>query len=424
MPRKSLILSAITLIVIPGFVATAGPAFAAGKEKVLYSFWCSPRGCPGDELWGGGVIFDATGNLYGVTYQGGAYEQGAVFELMPGADGAWTEKTLHSFGNHDDGDGPWGPLVFDAAGNLYGITVSGGGAYSLGVAFQLTPGADGRWTEKVLHSFRDGRDGAEPWAGLLVDAAGNLYGTTVLGGAYNEGCNSYGCGTAFELSPSRDGRWTERVIHSFRNNGKDGFAPAASLTMDQVGNLYGTASGGRCGCGIVFQLTPSKNGHWQERVIHSFDINGGEFPTWNLTFDAAGNLYGTTVGGGAFGNGTVFRLVPSSNGKWKEELLRSFHRERIAYGGVIIDAAGNLYAATWTGGSYGSGTVFELSPGANGKWTETTLHSFDGTDGSAPTGSLIFDSAGNVYGTTQYGGRIHDQYCGGFGCGVVYEVTP
>ena len=199
-----------------------------------------------------GLIFDAAGNLYGTTYGGGTYDWGTVFELTPAAGGGWTEKVLYSFLGGADGFFPAADLIFDAAGNLYGTT-GYGGAYDNGTVFELTPTGGGDWTEKLLHSFSynlNGMDGTYPQAGLIFDAAGNLYGTTVGGG-------NYGGGTVFELTPTAGGNWTETVLHNFNRNGTDGADPYAGLIFDGAGNLYGTTSFGDVyGDGTVFQLTP------------------------------------------------------------------------------------------------------------------------------------------------------------------------
>src|SRR5664279_5403051 len=206
--------------------------------------------------------------------------------------------------------------------------------------------------EQVLHNFNNnGTDGTFPQAGLIVDGAGNLYGTTSEGGTYIS-CSG-GCGTVFELTPNGSGGWTETVLHNFNSNGTDGANPYAGLIFDAAGNLYGTTTtGGTYYVGTVFELSPSQGGGWTEKVLYSFNYNGtdGNYPQASLTIDAAGNLYGTTWAGGPYG--------------------------------------------------YGYGTVFELTPAAGGGWTETVLHNFVGTDGAAPLAGLIFDAAGNLYGTT------------------------
>jgi uncharacterized repeat protein (TIGR03803 family) len=392
--------------------------WAAAEEKVLHNF--NNDGTDGyyPEV---GLIVDAAGNLYGTTTAGGAYNSGTVFELTPAAGGGWTETVLHNFGNGTDGATPYAGLIFDAAGNLYGTTQYGG-TYGVGTVFELTPAGGGSWTEKVLYSFNlNGTDGAVPEAGLIVDAAGNLYGTTYFGGTYLYG-------TVFELTPAGGGGWTEQVLHSFNNNGADGSLPAAGLIFDAAGNLYGTTvnggTGSNCvlGCGTVFELTPAAGGGWTEQVLHSFNNNGadGSTPFAGLIFDAAGNLYGTTFAGGTYGYGTVFELTPAAGGGWTETVLHNFGNGTdgtAPYAGLIFDAAGNLYGTTSYGGTYNYGTVFELTPAAGGGWTETVLHNFgNGTDGITPYAGLIFDAAGNLYGTTFVGGT--------YGYGTVFEVTP
>jgi uncharacterized repeat protein (TIGR03803 family) len=330
----------------------------------------------------------------------------------------WYEKVLRSFGNGTDGYAPSAGLIFDAAGNLYGTTQYGGGANAYGTVFELTPAGGGNWTETVLYSFRSGTDGAVPGAGLIFDAAGNLYGTTTAGGPNN--------GTVFELTPTTAGGWTEQVLYRFcsQANCTDGQYPYGSLIFDAAGNLYGTTEfGGTYGAGTVFKLTPAAGGGWTETVLYSFGRGtDGASPLVGLIFDVVGNLYGTTTFGGTYGAGTVFELTPTAGGGWTETVLHSFNPNNGTdgfnpYAGLIFDAAGNLYGTTYYGGSYGGGTVFELTPAAGGGWTETVLRSFgNGTDGFWPYAGLIFDHAGNLYGTTEYGGT-HNY-------GTVFELTP
>jgi uncharacterized repeat protein (TIGR03803 family) len=357
---------------------------------------------------------------------------------------------LYSFNNNGtDGYWPDAGLIFDPAGNLYGTTTAGGtgcGDSCAGTVFQLTPGKDGKWTETLLHSFNfNGKDGFYPTVGLILDGAGNLYGTTVYGGASGTGCGGLGCGTVFELTPGANGKWTEKLLHSF-GNGKDGSWPDGRLIFDEAGNLYGIAanggpSGKSCGgygCGIAFELTPGTNGRWTESLLHSFNGKDGQDPHTGLMFDTAGNLYGTTMTGGAsgtgcggYGCGTVFQLAPGTNGKWAEKVLHSFGKGKDGIwpwgeGPLIFDVAGNLYGTTSAGGdgscssgsSYGCGTVFELTPGANGKWTEKLLHNFDNnrTDGLYPDNGLLLDTTGNLYGNTGLGGT--------YAYGTVFEITP
>jgi uncharacterized repeat protein (TIGR03803 family) len=391
---------------------------AVAQETVLYNFPCGATGCePGSNL-----IFDAAGNLYGTSPYGGATNYGVVFELSPQPGGGWTEVVLHSFSdNGHDGFRPWGGLIFDAAGNLYGTTADGG-VHKGGTVFELAPATGGGWTEYVLHNFGGGTDGAEPSSGLITDAAGNLYGTTTLGGAHGDG-------TAFELTPVTGAGWTEKMLHSFSGT-TDGSQPYAGLTFDAAGNLYGTTVyGGAYNGGTVFELTPQSGGQWAGKVLHAFgEVNANGVSTYEpyggVVFDQAGDLYGTTYYGGGNGGGTVYELTPSTGGGWRETPVRNFGgtggSQPLA--GVVIDAAGNLYGTTANGGnehancaSAGCGVVYELSPVSGGGWAETVLIAFNYTDGGHPTGTLVFDAAGNIYGTTAAGGS------GVFG--TVFEIA-
>src|ERR1039458_10243465 len=329
------------------------------------------------------------------------------------------EKVLYSFYGGTDGNGPEAGLIFDAAGNLYGTTGAGGTA-NAGTAFELTPTAGGGWTETVLHSFTPYYgDGTGPSAGLIFDAAGNLYGTTRGGG-------TYGAGTVFELTPAGGGSWTEKVLYSFGAYGTDGVVPYAGLIFDAAGNLYGTTNAGGTyyQYGTVFELTPAGGGNWTETVLHNFVANGtdGYYPWAGLAFDRFGNLYGTTQDGGTYVVGTVFELTPAGGGNWTETVLHNFNNNGtdgiIPLAGLIFDAAGNLYGTTTEGGTPGGGTVFELTPAGGGSWTEKVLYNFNynGTDGWGPQVGLVFDAAGNLYGTTPWGGTYTD--------GTVFELTP
>ncbi len=333
-------------------------------ETVLHNFNLVEGAYPNP-----GLIVDGSGNLYGTTHGGGAHGYGTVFEFKPGSGGGWTETVLHNF-NWEGSDGayPCAGLVFDRAGNLYGTTMQGG-THGYGTVFELSPGQGGSWTETVLYNFNNnGSDGTYPGAGLVFDANGNLYGTTNVGGAHHYG-------TVFELSPGQGG-WTEALLHSFNNDGIDGIYPVTGVIVDAHGNLYGTTVYGgmrlsyelcRYGCGTVFELSPNGSGGWTENVLHSFNNNGtdGADPYAALILDAHGNLYGTTNVGGAHDYGTVFELSPGQGG-WTEAVLYSFNDDGIdgiyPMAGVIVDAHGNLYGTTELGGAYTYGTVFEVSP--------------------------------------------------------------
>jgi len=407
MPRKkSLIFSALALVAICVFLAAPESASAARKEKVLYKF-CSEYACE-DGTNPSDLILDAAGNLYGTTFTGGEYGFGVVFQLTPGAGGTWSEKVLYNFCSLQDcADGayPSSGLIFDAAGNLYGVTY--GGDTQRAVAYQLTPGADGAWTESVLYTFSDGV--GAPCGDLVFDTAGNLYGAA----------DCYVTGAIFELKPQGDGMWSEETLYTFQ--GSDGSEPNGPLVLDASGNLYGTTfGGGTYNSGVAFQLTPHAGGTWSEKVLHSFcslqNCADGAYPFSGLIFDAAGNLYSTTANGGISANGTVFRLSPRTNGRWKETVLRRFQRSRTPHAGLIFDAAGNLYGTTAGGGPGcphdGCGTVFKLNPTTRAYKVLCTISRYG--KGAAPDTSLIFDAAGNLYGATELGGN---------GYGVAFEVV-
>ena len=352
-------------------------------ENTLYTFGSSSTDGVGPKA---SLVFDAVGNLYGTTSGGGMSGYGTVFELKPKVGGGWTEKVLHSFGNYDGS--PNSGLIFDAAGNLYGTTSYNG--YGYGEVFELTRQADGTWTFKVLHIFNyDGTDGISANGTLVLDPQGNLYGTTVQGG--NLDCGA-GCGTVFELSPGASGAWTESILHDFQQDGADGILPVAGLVLDSAGNLYGTtidggtglcSSGGYPGCGTVFELMHNSSG-WTEKIMFNFTGANGYQPT-GLTMDAAGNLYATTEQGGSgictsiglVGCGTVFKLTHQADGSWTEKVLHNFsegkhfskQRDGIQpLGSVVFDASGSLYGTTYHGGSFGGyydydgGTVFKIAP--------------------------------------------------------------
>jgi uncharacterized repeat protein (TIGR03803 family) len=402
---------------------TAGTLAAAQRASVLYSFHTS--GKDGYEPYAG-LVFDRAGNLYGATTTGGVYNGGTVFELSPNPNGSWTRKILHQFTLFGSGGyAPYASLVLDAAGNLYGTTAYGG-SVDLGTVFELTPTQGGSWKEKVLYSFgRFASDGAIPFSGVTFDVAGNLYGTTSRGGTE---CFGSGCGAVFELTPTAGGGWKEKILYRFQLNGVDGISPLGGVILDTAGNLYGTASqgggpqcvgdGGGPGCGTVFKLTPNADGTWTQTVIYAFggSSSDGIYPYSALVFDKAGNLYGTTYEGGTSYQGTVFELTPQVGGTWAEEIAHSFRVGNAPYAGITIDAEGNLYGTTTQSTTTTGGTVFELTPNAQGSWSETLLHTFHGNDGSEPFAGVILDKAGNLYGTTVYGGPN--------GGGTVFKITP
>ena len=397
-------------------------ASASGQvEKVLYTF---QGGIDGAFPYYGGVTFDALGNLYGTTAGGGEWGWGTVFELSPDGAGGWTESVIHTFGSGNDGLQPLSGLILDAGGNLYGTT-AGGGASGSGAVFELSPVAGGGWAESVLYSFKGGEDGIQPIGGLVFDPAGNLYGATTEGGAYYQ--NSWG-GTVFELAKNARGLWSKRTLHSF-GSGIDGIFPWGNLIFDAAGNLYGaTELGGPQGMGTVFELSTVTGGGWAEHQLYTFRAtNDGAEPTEGLTLDAAGNLYGTTVLGGSKGWGTVFRLSPAVGGKWREQILHDFASESGGInpsGNLLLDSAGNLYGGTFSGGNgegcihEGCGVVYELSPLVSGNWKETILiDSSVNLDGGVPWCGLTFDASENLYGLTHGGSGTSAYY------GTVFEIT-
>lgn len=424
-------------------------AFAARPEKLLVSFDFTNGQYPQT------MSMDASGNLWTVDSFGGSgtcpeYGTsgcGTVVELTP-VSGSWKPKIVYSFRGGNDGNRPSGNLVFDGLGNVYGGTVDGGSpACRCGTIFKLTS-ISGGWKESVIYRFNKTKthnDGMFPWAGVIIDTAGNLYGTTESGG---NGC-SLSCGTVFELSPAANDTWAETVLYNFKGDTvSDGQFPAAPLVLDGHGNLYGTTywggavTQGQCelgggGCGVVFELSSNGSGDWTEAVIHGFESGNGDgfYPQGGLVVDAAGNIYGTTSAGGPdtcvgrVSCGTVFQLSLSTGGAWTETLLHGFS-DGEGYSpeaSLIFDTAGNLYGTTGSGGVYSAGTAFELSPNSGGGWKESVLHSFgNGHDGQAPDAPLVLDTAGNLYGSTLSGGTDVTGQCAniGTGCGTVFEIMP
>jgi len=330
-------------------------------DKILYSFMGGKDGWEIESK----LALDSSGNLYGTTFYGGdqvcegGYGCGSVFELTPNPDGTWNKLTIYKF----YGSGVGGPsaLVFDGAGNLYGAAAIGG-TYDEGSIFALTKVA-GTWVESTLYSFTGGKDGRMPLSPLLLDNSGVLYGTASIGG---DNCD---CGTVFSLLHN-SGEWKFKLLHSF-TGGKDGGRPAAytGLALDNLGRLFGaTFAGGlnECGtgCGVVYMLTPTEKGLWKETVLHRFQEDKESHPNGDLVFDQVGNLYGTTQNNSFYNYGTVFRLSPRPNGGVSYTVVFHFNGTNglQPFAGPIFDPAGNLYGTTFGGGSQQGGLVYELSP--------------------------------------------------------------
>lgn len=407
-------------------------ALASGPQTtVLYKFTGSPDGrSPNGQL-----IANGAGNLYGTTEFGGTGDNGAVFELSPpvGKGGKWTETVLYSFTGGSDGSAPNAGLVFDHAGNLYGTTFGGGNClYDCGVVFRLaashTPG--GAWTETVLHAFggADRPDGGNPTGSLVFDKAGNLYGTTELGGDVICTNGPGPCGVVFQLSPpkSHGDPWTETVLYNFTGV-PDGQFPVDYLTIDKRGNLFGgTIEGGTglctdgegltIGCGTTFEISPVSKGVWTETVLYNFQTSDSG-PAVDLLLDSAGALYGP-------GGYDVVKLAPPAKhgDPWTQQVLHQFAggiKGRYPSSGVIADPSGNFYGATYANGLESVyGTVYELSPPTTKakKWTLTTLHKFPGNfDSQQPKGLLLRTKSGALYGATS---ALSD------GDGYIFKVVP
>lgn len=393
-PGSKLLAFALVL----GVGAIACPGTRAQTFSVVHSFTGGTDGA--NPL--AGLVIDQSGNLYGTTSSGGDFGNGAVFKLS----GSGQETVLHSFTGKSDGATPEAGLILIGT-NLYGTTTVGG-ASNAGTVFEVT--STGK--ETVLYSFNGNTGGANPQASLARDAAGNLYGTTYSGGMA-------GKGVVFKLvRPTvTGGAWTERVLHSF-SSGTDGANPVAGVTFDARGNLYGTTSaGGAYGYGTVFRLTPSTAG-WTEKILHSFALQSdGGIPYAGIVVDSSGNIYGAATDGGqggSSGGGTVFQLAPSGSG-WTFKVLY-----RLAGWGIsgsfrnLMLQSGKIYATTHCDGTHGAGTVYALTPSGN-TWQYTSLHVFTGgSDGLYSFSNLVSDRLGNLYGTTKQGGA--------YGNGVVFEI--
>jgi len=358
---------------------------------------------------------------------------GTIFELSPSGSGSWGEKVLYAFQGFSDGAYPTAPVVFDRRGNLYGTNNCPQDCfynYGGGVVFQLAPNSNGAWTESILYTFPmdSGCSPGNFGTGSLVvcsvafDHLGNLY--SIVVGGRTQDCTSDGCGAVFNLGQISVFNWYRITLYSF-TDGSDGGYPQGQLNFDAGNNIYGTTgAGGTAGLGTAYRLTPDRGRQgWSETVLHSFQggSSDGSNPTAGVVLDAAGNVYGTTLQGGSAGLGTVYMLTPQSNGTWTETVLYSFQGGSDASSpnsSLTFDAGGDLYS-TSGGGAHGHGAVFKLTPSIGGHWTERVVYSFTGgQDGGAPSGGVVQDGAGNLYGTAQSGGTY------GQNGGVAFEITP
>jgi uncharacterized repeat protein (TIGR03803 family) len=430
--RATLRVNQLALSLLVVLLGAVGSAWAG--ERVILTF----NGTNGDSPQSN-LIADSAGNLYGVTNIGGGVGCspnpgcGVVFRYSK-TSGVWKETILHRFTGGNDGSFP-NSIILDSAGNIYGTTVHGGGkggtcnsGTDCGVVFRLTPAISGSWPEKILYRF-SGTDGLQPNA-LAFDSHGNLYGTTEGGGGESATCQfTAGCGVVFSLTPTASGPWTLTAIHSFIDVAGDGQG-ALGLAIGAGDVLYVTTfSGGNYTDtggldGAIFQFTKGTSG-WTDTMIHSFGGTGdGFYPYSAAILDAAGNLYGPTNGGPNY-YGYIYELSPVSGGGWTESILYKFGagidgnnpRSQLAF-----DAAGNLYGTTLYGGGtagkceYGCGTIFKLTPSSSAPWPESLATRFVDSNGAHPLGALVLNTDGNLYGTASYGGANND--------GVLFELTP
>jgi uncharacterized repeat protein (TIGR03803 family) len=324
---------------------------------------------------------------------------------------ATTTDVIFSF-EEEEGEYADTDLETDSAGNIYGTTVLGG-EFGSGTIFQLTPTPNG-WQHTVLYSFTGGADGGEPYKGVTIDWRGNLYGTAVTGGS---GSCEGGCGVVYKLTKA-GGTWNQTVIHAF-TGGDDGSGPGARVTVDRGGNVYGmTPTGGTYGVGTIYKIRPHA-GSWDFQVIHTFTggADGASGSAGRMLLQL-NRLYGAATVGGLYGNGVVFKLTPTAVGEWDFRVLYSFHGQpdgSFPYG-ALLRVSGKIYGTTYYGGENNIGAVYELSPRRVGEWDGRVIYSFqNGSDGNSPISNLVRDAAGNLYGTTSEGGS---------GSGTIFKLTP
>src|SRR6266446_1689823 len=375
----------LALAIMIGIAAVATPLAPAQTLTVLHSFTGNPDG----SMPYGSLVRDSSGNLYGTTTQGGTSGNGTVFKTTS----TGTTTVLHSFSGTPDGSTPYGALAIDASGNLYGTTIIGGTSNN-GTVFKTTSTG----TTTLLHNFAGNPDGSRPYGGLVRDSSGNLYSTTSQGGSSN-------LGTVFKTTSAG----TTTVLHSFVGT-PDGSGPYGGLVVDSSGNLYGTTViGGTSNNGTVFKTTSTGT----TTLLHNFAGNpDGSRPYGGLVRDSSGNLYSTTSQGGSSNLGTVFKTTSTGTTTVLHNFAGNPDGSSPYYDGLVRDSSGNLYGTTTQGGSSNLGTVFKTTSAG----TTTVLHSFVGTpDGSGPYGGLVVDSSGNLYGTTVIGGTSNN--------GTVFKTT-
>jgi uncharacterized repeat protein (TIGR03803 family) len=396
-------------VVLAAILLLAVAALGQARGQVLYSF---PSDGPNGHFPTSLPLFDRSGNVFGIASLGGDDGYGTAYELTVPLGGVNNFSLIYTFSGAPEDEAPFGNIVSDAAGNIYGVAA--GGTAGASSVYELSPGAGGIWTESVIYTFNN--TGGGPWeatAGLTIDAAGNLYGSSGGGGAF-------GMGTIYELTPNADGSWSETVLYSF--NSSDGYAPSSALVFDASGNIYGTTSTGGIAWGTVFELSPTSGGGWTEKVLYSLPGSASlAVPNSPVWLDSAGNIFATAFGVGYPPHGAVFELTKGSKGSWTETTLHAFSGKggegAAPNSGLIADSDGNLYGTTYYGGTYGGGAIYVMKKDVGGQWREKTIYSFQGKpDGLGPNWGLTFGPGGDLYGVTTGGGS--------FNSGTVYRVKP
>jgi uncharacterized repeat protein (TIGR03803 family) len=404
--EKSMKTRLVVIAVLFVLAGTAVAANAAERETVLYQFNHKSGGY-GPQ---GPEVMDSAGNIYGVASEGGVAGQccGLIYELSPKAGGGYSYNIIYTFTGVGADDYPVGTLTIDAAGNLYGTT---DGGYT--EIYKLSPNGSGGWTESVPYS---GSASGFQFSAVAEDAVGNIYSTVAIGGANNEGF-------VLELSPSGT-TWTAQDIYDFDGThgaGGNGGFNVGGLILDAAGNLYGTTPQGgtstNCtgGCGVLFKLRPDGS-IWVESVLVNFNGANGSVPAATLSIDGSGNLYGTATKGGSKGAGLAFELTPNGTGGWTQHVLHAFSGDNgdgSSPDTQLILAGGAVYGTTRFGGN--SGTVYKLTL-TGGMWKESILHSFTGLKDGAFPGGVIIDANGNLFGEADFGGDSSND-------GVTFELT-
>jgi uncharacterized repeat protein (TIGR03803 family) len=422
MNRKASSFASITLAIFALTLFCA--ANVSGQtETVLHNF--AGNNNDGSAPYAG-VVFDSAGNLYGTTYRGGVPDClltgcGTVFELQPNPDGTWSETLIYLFpGGPGNGGTPVTPVVFDRRGDLFGTLLCAFDCFGnpSGNVYELIAKSNGSWQYEMIYWANDDCDAC--W--VAFDPAGRLFVTS-------ENQTYRGDGVVLNLVPRSVFAWYQLFVYGFMG-GSDGSNPVGPLAFDGSGGLYGaTNAGGSNGFGVIYKLKQNAGGQWTQTVLYSFQGGMDGAAPAGPVFGLDGNLYGTTFQGGSAGAGTIFKLTQNSDGTWTESVLYSFQGNGDASGpnsAVSFDNAGNLYG-TAGGGAYQHGAIFKLAPTPEGHWMESVMYSFTGgRDGRDPSGGVVLDNAGNLYGTTIRGGAYggvtcrDESNCGG----VVFEITP